>query len=272
MRKKKEEYKDIDLVKTDYDNFKNLSFFINQYKKAQEMIKEVGEFYQSFLLSKLVPMKDLLRNDKVNFLYVIEDFSEKYTFDNGICYEKTRREKIIGIINVVYDSFYWPYHYAEKNSEIDKFYDKADQLKKNAEKYVNEKYNVKNLTNKKLVKEMINDVNSKFSDEINELLTFCVKYGKHNDYFYFLDNNNVPHFFAKTEKELKKCSFELNEKEKQLDISNQIISSKKKYVWPSDAPIIKTTRIITVSFDIDTNDYKSSQDSSGFEEIKDNYY
>lgn len=31
---KTNKYENIDLVKTDYDNFKNLAFFINQYKKS----------------------------------------------------------------------------------------------------------------------------------------------------------------------------------------------------------------------------------------------
>lgn len=48
------------LVITNYDNFKNADFFINQYFKAEEMIKEVNDFFQSFYFSKLLTSKDLI--------------------------------------------------------------------------------------------------------------------------------------------------------------------------------------------------------------------
>ncbi len=40
------------LVITNYDNFKDLSYFIGQHHKAEEMMKEVTDFYISFLKSK----------------------------------------------------------------------------------------------------------------------------------------------------------------------------------------------------------------------------
>ena len=42
------------LVITNYDNFKDLSYFIGQHKKALEMMDEVQNFYLSFLKSKLI--------------------------------------------------------------------------------------------------------------------------------------------------------------------------------------------------------------------------
>lgn len=42
------------LVITNYDNFKDLSYFIGQHHKAEEMMKEVTDFYISFLKSKLL--------------------------------------------------------------------------------------------------------------------------------------------------------------------------------------------------------------------------
>jgi hypothetical protein len=42
------------LVITNYDNFKDLSYFIGQHHKAEEMMKEVTDFYISFLKSKLI--------------------------------------------------------------------------------------------------------------------------------------------------------------------------------------------------------------------------
>jgi len=48
------------LTVTNYDNFKNADFFINQYFEAEKMIKEVNEFFQSFYMSKLLTAKDLI--------------------------------------------------------------------------------------------------------------------------------------------------------------------------------------------------------------------
>jgi hypothetical protein len=48
------------LVVTNYDNFKNADFFKKQYLQAQEMIKEVNDFYKSFCMSKLLTSKDLI--------------------------------------------------------------------------------------------------------------------------------------------------------------------------------------------------------------------
>ena len=50
--------KDIQLVKTDYDDFKDLTFFIKQQQKAEAMLREVEEFKKSFVLSKLVSIDD----------------------------------------------------------------------------------------------------------------------------------------------------------------------------------------------------------------------
>lgn len=47
------------LVITNYDNFKDLSYFIEQHNKALEMIKEVENFYLSFLKSKLIYSYDI---------------------------------------------------------------------------------------------------------------------------------------------------------------------------------------------------------------------
>jgi len=47
------------LVIINYDNFKDLSYFIGQHNKALEMIKEVENFYLSFLKSKLIYSYDI---------------------------------------------------------------------------------------------------------------------------------------------------------------------------------------------------------------------
>lgn len=51
------------LVVTNYDNFKNADFFIEQYFKAQDMLKEVNDFFNSFIQSRLFTAKDL---NKIN--------------------------------------------------------------------------------------------------------------------------------------------------------------------------------------------------------------
>jgi len=48
------------LVVTNYDNFKNADFFINQYFQAEQMMKEVNDFFGSFYMSKLLTAKDLI--------------------------------------------------------------------------------------------------------------------------------------------------------------------------------------------------------------------
>ena len=50
------------LIITNYDNFKNADFFKQQYLKAQEMIKEVNDFYKSFCMSKLLTSSDLKKS------------------------------------------------------------------------------------------------------------------------------------------------------------------------------------------------------------------
>ena len=48
------------LVVTNYDNFKNADFFIKQYFQAQQMLKEVEEFFESFRMSKLLTSEQLI--------------------------------------------------------------------------------------------------------------------------------------------------------------------------------------------------------------------
>lgn len=54
----KKEKQDIQLVKTDYDDFKDLSFFLAQQQKAEAMLREVEEFKKSFVMSKMVSIDD----------------------------------------------------------------------------------------------------------------------------------------------------------------------------------------------------------------------
>ena len=55
------------LVVTNYDNFKDATFFLKQYHTAQKMLKEVNDFFTSFYLSKLMTSADLKNVHPVMF-------------------------------------------------------------------------------------------------------------------------------------------------------------------------------------------------------------
>lgn len=74
----KEKYKNIQLVKTDYDDFKTLRFFIDQQHKAEQMMQEIKNFHASFVQSKLVNFRDYIKEHplyglklfgKIRFVY-----------------------------------------------------------------------------------------------------------------------------------------------------------------------------------------------------------
>ena len=70
-----------DLVITNYDNFKDLSYFISQHKKASEIMEEVNNFYLSFLKSKLVYNYDI---DKFQGKVIVERYREHLGTIEGI--------------------------------------------------------------------------------------------------------------------------------------------------------------------------------------------
>ena len=49
----------VELHKTDYNNYSDLSHFVEEYYKAQALIKECQNFYKSFFLSKLLTYSKL---------------------------------------------------------------------------------------------------------------------------------------------------------------------------------------------------------------------
>ena len=49
------------LVVTNYDNFKNAQFFMDQYFEAEERMKNIQEFFQSFYMSKLISSEDVYK-------------------------------------------------------------------------------------------------------------------------------------------------------------------------------------------------------------------
>ena len=89
--------KDIQLVKTDYDNFRDMRFFVEQQRKAQAMMREVEEFQRSFIMSKFISMKDyVLENPMYNY-EIFCSFNFRY-------YENEKGEPV-GIINSFHGDF-----------------------------------------------------------------------------------------------------------------------------------------------------------------------
>ena len=72
------------LVKTDYDNFRDMTFFIKQQKKANEMLREVREFQKSFILSKFISFREFVEQNPTYGLKLFSD-SPRLTY-----YEQTR--------------------------------------------------------------------------------------------------------------------------------------------------------------------------------------
>lgn len=80
----------IELHKTDYNNYADLSHFVDEYYKAQALINECNNFYRSFLKSKLLPYSKIANSiysqDKYKFYtYQLSDsvngtvkFGEEY--------------------------------------------------------------------------------------------------------------------------------------------------------------------------------------------------
>jgi hypothetical protein len=80
------------LVVTNYDNFKNADFFIKQYYQAQQMLKEVEEFFESFRMSKLLTSEQLINIHPNMFLYEYgaewtECFIDHYVIEKTHDYE-----------------------------------------------------------------------------------------------------------------------------------------------------------------------------------------
>jgi len=63
----------ISLVKTDYDDFKDLSFFLEQQRKAEAMLREVEDFKKSFVMSKMVSMAEWVKENPTYGLTFFED-------------------------------------------------------------------------------------------------------------------------------------------------------------------------------------------------------
>lgn len=117
------------LVVTNYNNFKDLSYFIGQHKQALRMIEEVDNFYLSFLKSKLIHSYEISRwpgnlisckeVDTVNLYLskyfgnkayvkrineIIKQKAEELNFFETANYEK-EKEVCIKIVNAIEEEF-----------------------------------------------------------------------------------------------------------------------------------------------------------------------
>ena len=104
------------LVVTNYDNFKNADFFIEQYFKAQEMIKEVDDFFASFVSSKLFTSSQL-RNLSPTYLGNHSDYSSEFIWTNNFVERKLMDKGYDSKISHIYDEETNTYRYKKRDYE-----------------------------------------------------------------------------------------------------------------------------------------------------------
>lgn len=116
----------VELHKTDYNNYADLSHFIEQYNIAQQIIKECGRFYKSFLISKLMTWEQVINSpyrDKI-------DFTKIETLNDGTVFESN---KILDIYTDYlktseYISFYHNKDYDYNNADDPKDIDVVEDI------------------------------------------------------------------------------------------------------------------------------------------------
>lgn len=97
--------KDMKLVKTDYDNFRDMTFFIKQQKKANEMLREVHDFQKSFILSKFISFREFVEQNPTYGLKLFDDklrltyYEQSHRYD---CFDLPGQSDSKNIINYGY--------------------------------------------------------------------------------------------------------------------------------------------------------------------------
>ena len=133
------------LIITNYDNFKNADFFIDQYYKAKDMLKEVNDFFMSFIQSKLLTSKDLVKINPNCFKGSTEYSDDNYWTQQFIGYNwlskcrkgyfnkseeliKDNTRKVCNRINqILTDTKYDCYYLLTENNELLEFIPIASQ-------------------------------------------------------------------------------------------------------------------------------------------------
>lgn len=104
MKKEKDSDKQSKLVVTNYDNFKNAAFFIKQYHQAKAMLKEVDDFFESFVMSKLIESNGLSKRKDFKFKNIdIGPWLEHMRYDDNYYHPTTWKGKISDAIYHGYD-------------------------------------------------------------------------------------------------------------------------------------------------------------------------
>ena len=126
------------LIKTDYDNFRDMRFFVEQQRKAQAMLREVEEFTHSFLDSKLMSVED-----------VMSDYHNWLMFSPGWRMEHSFKAYIEALCN--YSLFIKEY---QKNNDLsDKSYDEVKE-------YISQHIDYNEKTFRYYIESFINEYNS----------------------------------------------------------------------------------------------------------------
>ena len=126
------------LVKTDYDNFRDMRFFVEQQRKAQAMLREVEEFTHSFLDSKLMSVED-----------VMSDYHNWLMFSPGQRMERSFKAYIEALCNY----YLFIKGYQKNNSLSDKSYNEVKE-------YISQHIDYSEKTFRYYIESFINEYNS----------------------------------------------------------------------------------------------------------------
>ena len=126
------------LIKTDYDNFRDMRFFVEQQRKAQAMLREVEEFTHSFLDSKLMSVED-----------VMSDYHNWLMFSPGQRMERSFKAYIEALCNY----YLFIKGYQKNNSLSDKSYNEVKE-------YISQHIDYSEKTFRYYIESFINEYNS----------------------------------------------------------------------------------------------------------------
>lgn len=76
-------------MKTDYDDFKDLSFFLDQQTKAEAMLREVEEFKKSFVMSKMISVGDWVQKNPTKAVDIFCGVVSKLAIVLFVCQHST---------------------------------------------------------------------------------------------------------------------------------------------------------------------------------------
>lgn len=107
----------IELHKTDYNNYSDLSHFIEQYNIAQKLIQESKNFYRSFLVSKLMTFEQLINYKYLDHLNLV--IKHEYESLKPGAWSRYDTETKVYYTDFLIDIYYWYLHNGIQNSMYD---------------------------------------------------------------------------------------------------------------------------------------------------------